>query len=1079
MRPPTYHSEALRQLLVAQRIATLDELKRALSTTVGRTVFRKLKSLDYLSSYSHRGRYYTLREIVEFGADGIWSHGSVWFSRYGTLLATLEALVNQSPQGYFAEELARALHVEVQDALHQLTQQRKITRQWVSNRYVYTSSDTAVQQQQMLRYRATQTSHVVNDDSVVEVTPRELNATVVLTKLRPPFQTSNAVYRRRLANLLPEIRRKTLTVVEAPTGYGKSTLLSQWFNTLSGEGAAIGWISLDKTLDHLPVFLSYVVASLQVSRPAFGRRLANLLGTDAHASASLLAASFSNDLVDAEEAVFLFVDDFHLLSDSEVLGVLQTNLSNPSVNFHLVMATRHYPPFSVSGLRSKNSLAEIESDTICFDKEEVTEFLQLAGHKHLPESDIELLTVRTEGWVAGIQMASCYLPQKITDFYSFLEGAHHHLAEYFDDILGDQPKNTIEFLLKTSVLPRFNAELCDAVTGSGNAHEHLAVFRDRSLFMFSLDAERIWYRYHCLFSKFLQKRLLDQEPSLVPLLHARASNWFVQHGLFDDAFRHAIESKEINRAGKVLDQFGEYIYLTTLLHCRDKISQNIFLRYPRAYLNYALAMTVGWHFSEAEKLLQEVEEKIQTGKQKLWRKEKFSLPLNVLFQKMVLYHCMDNMPSLYTVLHEIAKQFPNNDASLMTARFATCSIYADRENYRMHNIDKMDAWAREIYEHERVSVGLAIHESVVGFTYFILGDTARAESSLTKAVQLAGPLEGKVSPMAAMSAFLLAGILYEKNEMQAARRLIESYSPYEEKQGIVDYLISFYLTKARLLMQQGKFEEAESILGQGRIAAQRFGFERLRLWVELEQLKLAIRANNIEFVQNYLAGAQGPLLDTALRPGNRTESRHEALALAWSRAQCAIGNHWEAIRVLNRWVAFAQMRGVLWSEVRLRIALSVAFAGYDREDAALRCLREAVKKAARPRFIRSFVDEGRVVEFLLCKLFSGANEAIGPVASFGMELIRTFAEQSAGSDAKLAPAFAAKELDRVPEQLNQRESEVLQFVALGLSNTEVGKRLGLTEASVKWYLQRLFDKLDARRRTMAVARARKFGLLPS
>ena len=1078
MTPPTYHSEALRQLLVTKRIATLDELKQALDTTAGMTVFRKLKSLDYLSSYSHRGRYYTLREIVEFGADGIWSHGSVWFSRYGTLLATLEAFVNQSPEGYFAQELARALHVEVQDALHQLTQQRKITRQLVSNRYVYTSSDRAVRQQQMLTRRAMQISHVVNDGSVVEVTPRELNATVVLTKLRPPFQTSNAVYRRRLANFLPEIRRKTLTVVEAPAGYGKSTLLSQWFNTLSGEGAAIGWISLDKTLDHLPVFMSYVVASLQVSRPAFGRRLANLLGTDAHASASLLTASLSNDLVDAEEEVFLFVDDFHLLSDSDVLGILQANLSNPSANFHLIMATRHSLPFSVSGLRSKNRLAEIESNIICFDKEEVTEFLQIAGHKHLSESDIELLTIRTEGWAAGIQMASSYLPQKITDFSSFLEGAHHHLAEYFDyNILGDQPKSTIEFLLKTSVLPRFNAELCDAVTGTGNAREQLAALRDRSLFMFSLDAERVWFRYHNLLSKFLQKRLLDQEPSLVPILHARGSDWFTQHGLFDDAFLHAIESNKMDRAGKVLDQFGEHVELTTLLRCRDKITRNIFWGYPRAYLNYALAMTIGWHFSEAETILQKVEEKIKVGKLKLWREKRFSLPRNVLYQKMVLYHCMDNMPKLQAVLHEIAEKFPANDASLITARFATSSIYADRENYRMHNIDKMDAWAREIYE--RLGVGLAVHESVMGFTYFILGDTARAESSLTTAVQLAEALEGKASPMAAMSALLLAGILYEKNEMHAAQRLIESYSVNDEKQGIVDYLISLYLIKARLLVQQGKFQEAESILGQGKITAERFGFERLRLWVELEQLKLAIRNNNIEVVQNYLAGAQGPLLDTALKPGNRTESRHEALALAWSKAQCAIGNHWEAIRVLKRWVAFAQMRGALWSEVRLRIALSIAFAGFDREGEALRCLREAVKKAARPRFIRSFVDEGKVVEFLLCKLFGGTNEAFGPVASFGMELIRTFAEQGAGSDAILAPAFAAKELDRVPEQLNQRESEVLQLVALGLSNKEVGKRLGLTEASVKWYLQRLFDRLDVCSRTMAVIRARKFGLIPS
>jgi LuxR family maltose regulon positive regulatory protein len=165
--------------------------------------------------------------------------------------------------------------------------------------------------------------------------------------------------------------------------------------------------------------------------------------------------------------------------------------------------------------------------------------------------------------------------------------------------------------------------------------------------------------------------------------------------------------------------------------------------------------------------------------------------------------------------------------------------------------------------------------------------------------------------------------------------------------------------------------------------------------------------------------------------------------------------------------------------VRLRTALSVALAENDREGEALRCLREAVKKAAKPRFLRSFIDEGKVIEFLLRKLFSDADEAMGPAALFGVELIRAFEEQGRSSGENPVSAAVANMTDRIPEQLNQSEGEILQLVALGLSNTEIGKRLGLTEASVKWYLQRLFDKLDVRRRTMAVVKARRFGLLPS
>lgn len=180
MRPPSFHPDALRQLLLRNRIATLDELKKALGTQVDVTVFRKLKPLGYLTSYSHRGRYYTLRQVARFDADGLWSHESVWFSRHGTLLATAEAFVNHSPKGYFAEELARVLYVQVQDALHDLVQRRRIARQSVSGLYLYTSTDPASRQRQLLTRRTTQAVPTVADASLLQVSPEELQAAILL-----------------------------------------------------------------------------------------------------------------------------------------------------------------------------------------------------------------------------------------------------------------------------------------------------------------------------------------------------------------------------------------------------------------------------------------------------------------------------------------------------------------------------------------------------------------------------------------------------------------------------------------------------------------------------------------------------------------------------------------------------------------------------------------------------------------------------------------------------------------------------------------------------------------------------------
>jgi hypothetical protein len=180
MRPLFFRSDALRSLLLQSKIATLDELKLAVGTSVDVTVFRKLKPLDYLSSYSHRGRYYTLREIARFDDKGLWSQADVWFSHAGTLLATAEVFVNRSPRGYFADELARTLHVEVQDALHQLAQQRRVTRQIVSGLYLYTAIDRTVQQGQLLTRRKVEAFPTVVDASVLEVSAEELKAAIVL-----------------------------------------------------------------------------------------------------------------------------------------------------------------------------------------------------------------------------------------------------------------------------------------------------------------------------------------------------------------------------------------------------------------------------------------------------------------------------------------------------------------------------------------------------------------------------------------------------------------------------------------------------------------------------------------------------------------------------------------------------------------------------------------------------------------------------------------------------------------------------------------------------------------------------------
>lgn len=240
---------------------------------------------------------------------------------------------------------------------------------------------------------------------------------------------------------------------------------------------------------------------------------------------------------------------------------------------------------------------------------------------------------------------------------------------------------------------------------------------------------------------------------------------------------------------------------------------------------------------------------------------------------------------------------------------------------------------------------------------------------------------------------------------------------------------------------------------------------------------MSLANNELDDVKRFQKRLSGPVLEAALNPGPNTTTIDEIVAIAWCRACCALGEQSEAIRVLKRWIAFTQKRGAVRSEVRLLILLSAALARGQKEVEASRFLRDAVKKAARPRLVRSFIDEGKVIEFLLLRLFKDADNVSDPTTAFGLELLQIFEQERAGSE-RLTPTAAPEPgASIMPEQLNARETEVIRLVSVGMSNREIGERLGLSEATVKWHLQGVFNKLHVRRRREAVLQARKFGIV--
>lgn len=909
-------------------------------------------------------------------------------------------------------------------------------------------------------------------------------ADLVRTRLRPPVKAGATLVRSRLEELFSEVRKRPLTVIRAPAGYGKSSILAQWFDHLASDGSAVGWLSLDKDGGDFTRFFGYLVASVQEQRPKFAKRLAILLRSAQRPPIERIRSAFCNAILDIGEPVYLFIDDFHLLHDADAISTIRSIVDLPPENLHIVLATRHSLPFSVSYLRSKGMVMEVDGNFLRFDKDEASEFLHLSGQTGLSEGQIETLLQKTEGWAAGLQLASISLShhKNSGDFFSFISGRHSHLSEYLaDDVIDSQRQSTIDFLVETSVLPRLCSSLCSAVTGRSNVQEEIDLLEKQSLFLFSLDSEGTWYRYHHLFAQFLQKRLREQEPGMAATLHRRASDWFSQQGMFEDALFHAIEGGDMERAAELLDRSCNRLFykggLSTLLRWADKIPPAVLRIFPRARLEIAWSIILEWRFEAAAEIIRDVEDVVQANPEYYRELYGGEIDAIIMHRKIMLNHFMDENGKCADAIARFTTAAKTNDPYLL-GNIETCSIYVGRESYRLQGMDRMDQRGREFYEKAGSIFVMVWHETILGPTFFLRGDTELAEKSLREAVSMAEIIDGGISPLVAMPALLLAELLYERDDLDGAGELLERYGPLAEKQGFVDHLTAYYMCQSRLLARKGQIDDARSILRSARQSADRHGFQRLHAYVDQEDVRLAIRSNDMDTVKRYLGQFDDQEIDAAIRPGNHTTSRHEATTLAWCRAMSATNEHTQAIQVLRRWSAFVNGRAAVRSEVRFLVVLSVTLALDGREGEALRTLREAVKKAARPRFVSAFLDEGKPVQTLLQKLFHGADEAMGPTTGFGLDLIRRFTNAEEGRQG--APQADSVETDdglNLPEQMNGREAEVLRLVAHGMSNKEIGDRLGLTEGSVKWYLQQIFLKLDVRRRAMAVAKAKKFGLI--
>jgi LuxR family maltose regulon positive regulatory protein len=862
------------------------------------------------------------------------------------------------------------------------------------------------------------------------------------------------VPRPRLTERLNEGLHRRLTLISAPAGFGKTTLLSQW---LAGCARPVAWISLADSENDLTHFLAYLVAAIQTVAPAVGPGLPVTLRSPQPPPAEAILAALLNDIAVLEQPLVLVLDDYHVITSRSVDQALGFLLTHLPPQLHLVIATRETPRLPLARLRARGQLTELRAADVRFTSDEAAGFLNRTMGLDLAEEEIAALARRTEGWVAGLQFAALSLQgqQDAAGVIASFSGSHRFVLDYLlEEVLNQQPAHIQRFVLHTAILDRLCGPLCDAIlrdAGRGMRDEDrpssliLHELERANLFLVPLDDERRWYRYHQLFADLLRQRLPQSLGSTAELfaLHERASIWFEQHGLALEAFHHAVAAGDVARAERLVETGGMLLdvrgAVAPILGWLESLPRTTLDARPALWVMRASALLLAGNVAAIEPTLRDAEHAL-AGVESDDRTR--DLEGRVAAMRAMLAIVQYDITGIMTQSRRaLAHLRPDNLAARTSATWTLG--YA-------HQLQGDRAAAKQAY------TAILASDRAAGETIYTiaaissLGQIQEADNALhlaTATYQRVLEIVGDPPHLIAGEAFLgLARIAYQRNDLRAAQQRGQQCRQLARQIESIDTLVACEVLLARLLLAHDDVAGAAAMLGAAEARAHQHHFTHLLAEIAAAQVSALLHQGNLA------AAAQ--------------LAQAHKLLLSQARVQLAQGNTAAALATIEAVRREAEARD--WRDERLKalVLQAVALRAHGAMDMALRTLGEALALAQPEGIVRIFVDEGAMMAELLTRML----ESSGGMHAYLRTLLAACAEHANPQSAPFIP-------QPLIEPLSQRELEVLKLIAQGLSNRQIGERLFLAVSTVKGHNQVIFDKLQARRRTEAVVRARELGLL--
>ena len=858
---------------------------------------------------------------------------------------------------------------------------------------------------------------------------------------------------------------RKLTLISAPAGFGKTTLLVDWVHRHKIPAA---WFSVDKT-DNDPLhFLTYVILGLQSLEASTGEAALTMLQSPQPPPIEPILINLLNDASRISKDFALVLDDYHLVDAGPIHDMIAFLLENLPAQMHMIIATRSDPPLPLlPRMRSQSQLTELRAADLSFSADETARLFSEGLNLQLSTRDIQLLETRTEGWAAGLQLAALSLQGRKdpSDFIKGFKGDHRYIADYLtEEVLSRQPEHLRNFLLHTSILGRLSGALCDAVTRQDSSRQVLNTLEKANLFVIPLDDERCWYRYHHLFADLLAQRLRTQQADLVPELHNRASQWFAKNGFKKEAADHALVAQDYARAVQLIEEIAETDWdrarESRLLQWFKKLPDEKIDVNPKLCIFYARELFKSGYIDDAEKRLQAAEQMLESTSISELNKEGLRGRIAVIRAYIStragdLSRTIDFSSQALKLLPERDLNWRSVAATLLGMGYGSGKLVEQQRAFgEAMEISKA---AGNIYYH--IFAG-----SCLGSTMMHRGKLKEAEDFCRQMLNLA--IENGIEQTGIGGSLYgnLGNILCEWNDFDEGIRLINKGIELSElgRDPVIVAVCQISLLRAFMYQMDlaGALKLMENI-------NERAGNFVLPPWITN-----LISALNVFFWLG--SGNLNAALQWAQERGLRTDDTldglHEVEYLALSHILIAQNKLDEADQLLQRLIENATAGDRVYMVIEMRLLRILIFTLKADTAAALTELKLALALAEPGGFIMIFVSKGPHVAELLEEILT-VKKRDHDAATAGFSL--SYAQ-------KIGSAFKAGmplKMDDLMDPISERELEVLHLIAAGLSNREIAEKLFISLNTVKTHTKNINSKLDVNSRTRAVARAKELGLL--